>query len=132
MSGPAPTFRRTAQSFTLSWPERVYSFDLEGRPLTWFESGTLYKRSLGSEVLGRRQEGGQRQRWKVPDHQIAPHFDRLHTAVLAALAAQPEPELQRAAAWTPSGCWPSGAALLRLIAQWAFCRPTSISRWWCN
>ena len=31
--------------------ERVYSFDLEGRPISWFADGACYKRSLASDVL---------------------------------------------------------------------------------
>ncbi len=42
---------------------RVASFDLEGRLLTYFESGTLYKRALDSSVHARRRVGGRRERF---------------------------------------------------------------------
>jgi hypothetical protein len=43
----------------------VVSYDLEGRVRSWFEDGTVYKRSLASDVVARRSEGGVRHRWRV-------------------------------------------------------------------
>jgi len=42
---------------------RVASFDLEGRLLTYFEDGVLYKRALDSRVHARRRVGGRRERF---------------------------------------------------------------------
>ena len=44
---------------------RVASFDLEGRLLTYFEDGVLYKRALDSSVHARRRVEGRRQRFRV-------------------------------------------------------------------
>jgi hypothetical protein len=57
-------------------PDRdtVYSFDLEGRPLYWFERGRTYKRSLASVVHARDRTGGRRQHWQLLPEDAAQHF----------------------------------------------------------
>ena len=58
---------------TLSRNRReVVSFDLEGRPQSWMSAGRTFKRSLASEVFGRRTVDGVRRRWRVGD--VADHF----------------------------------------------------------
>jgi radical SAM superfamily enzyme YgiQ (UPF0313 family) len=95
---------------TLS-PDRseVVAYDLEGRPQTWFVRGETYKRSLASHVYGRRTTAGVRRRWRVPDAEALPLFERaLRVAVAAAAAtasvAPPrgaEERLERILSWTP-------------------------------
>lgn len=46
--------------------DEVVAFDLEGRPTSVFTGGDTFKRSLASEVFGRRTEQGARRRWRVP------------------------------------------------------------------
>ncbi len=56
--------------------DEVVSFDLEGRPTSWFRDGRTFKRSLASTVFGRRTEGGVRHRWRVADAEAAAAFAR--------------------------------------------------------
>ena len=66
-----------AGSTTLSPSRReVVGFDLEGRPIHWFRAGETYKRSLASEVFGRRRERGTRRRWRVPSEDTEKLFAR--------------------------------------------------------
>jgi radical SAM superfamily enzyme YgiQ (UPF0313 family) len=85
--------------------ETVYSFDLEGRPISWFEEGRVFKRSLASEVHGRQKVEGERQRWVVPREAAAESFGRLLARVAEAPADElPEEFRQRLAdilRWTP-------------------------------
>lgn len=117
-----------ATSTTLS-PSRqeVVAYDLEGRPQLWFSRGETFKRSLASELYGRRSDGGVRRRWKVG----AAHSDSLLKRALevAALArtanlhgavklagnmtaasgvAELEQRLQRILAWTPDALLTEG------------------------
>jgi len=69
--------------------EFVYSFDLEGRPISWFEDESVYKRSLASVVHGREQMHGPRRRWIVPDDEARVRFGRL----LERIAGFPEGKL---------------------------------------
>ncbi|MBS3966772.1 MAG: radical SAM protein [Truepera sp.] len=91
--------------------QEVYSFDLEGRPLSWFEGsaqpfrGTVYKRSLASQVFGRRREDGVRQRWELPEEAAAAQFVAVLKSV-GPLKAEPLPRvfrdrLARILSWTP-------------------------------
>ncbi|HRQ10639.1 MAG TPA: radical SAM protein [Trueperaceae bacterium] len=66
-----------AGSTTLSPSRReVVGFDLEGRPIHWFNARETYKRSLASEVFGRRRERGTRRRWRVPSEDTERLFAR--------------------------------------------------------
>ncbi len=92
--------------------DEVLSLDLEGRPRSWFLRGNTFKRSLASEVFGRRTTDGVRRRWRVPEADATKLFERAAEVVAAALAeaaptlpAARRPELvarlERARAWTP-------------------------------
>lgn len=85
----------------------VFTFDLEGRPIAWSEDGTLYKRSLASEIHARRQAGpGElRLRWVVPPDEAAALLRRLLANVAETPAAALDDEGLRRVAdirrWTP-------------------------------
>ena len=55
----------------------MLSFDLEGRPISWFDAGRTYKRSLASVVHGRDRVGGERRRFVVDESEAARLFERL-------------------------------------------------------
>lgn len=76
-------------STTLS-PDREssYSFDLEGRPLSWLIRETLFRRTLASEVHGRSGQGAGRQRWRLSGEETRAAL----AAVAACAAAAPRPE----------------------------------------
>ena len=104
-------------STTLS-PARdvVVAFDLEGRPTSLFSGGNTYKRSLASEVYGRRSEGGVRRRWRVsaePAQALLAEALEVASAARAALergarivapeqAATFAARLERITSWTPA------------------------------
>ena len=73
----------------------VVSFDLEGRPISWMVDGHTYKRSLASEIYGRRTQDGVRRRWRVDPHDAAAHFERAREAAAAAAAALRRDALRR-------------------------------------
>src|SRR5262245_60532474 len=83
----------------------VYSFDLEGRPISWFVDERLYKRSLASEVHGRDQLHGARRRFVVAPEQAAEMFERILTSVASAptasLDAALRHRLEDILRWTP-------------------------------
>jgi len=85
--------------------EHVYSFDLEGRPLSWFERGRLYKRSLSSEVVGRERDCGERARWRVPEAEAREIFGRILARVAEApadpLGREARDRLDRILSWSP-------------------------------
>lgn len=93
--------------FTTLSPDRetVLSFDLEGRPISWFHEGTTYKRSMASVVHGRDRTGGERRRWVVSDAEAEALFGRLLERVAAAprerLSAAVRERLDRILSWTP-------------------------------
>ncbi len=82
---------------TLSRDRReVVSFDLEGRPQSWMSAGKTYKRSLASEVFGRRTVDGVRRRWRVDASQVPGHFHLTGEAASAANEALAAGRLRRA------------------------------------
>jgi hypothetical protein len=95
--------------------DAVVAFDLEGRPSSWFREGHTFKRSLASQVFGRRTVSGVRRRWRVPDADITAHFARalavardLHDrrghergAELDVDTTALDERLERILAWTP-------------------------------
>jgi len=88
-------------------PDRstVYSFDLEGRPLSWFTGGRVYKRSLSSAVVGRERSGGSRARWEESPERAAGLFadllDGVARAPRAGLGERLLGRLDRILGWTP-------------------------------
>jgi len=95
------------ESTTLS-PDRetVYAFDLEGRPISWFERGRTYKRSLASIVHGRDREDGARRRWIAGEAEARALFDRLLRRVRDAPGTSFPPtardRLRDILRWTPA------------------------------
>ena len=101
---------------TLS-PDRrtVIAFDLEGRPTSWFTGGDTFKRSLASDVFGRRTVDGDRRRWRVHQDTADALFDRAIDVARSASEASRRGEalverahadtlaarLQTVLAWTP-------------------------------
>lgn len=95
--------------------DEVITYDLEGRASSWFRRGNTFKRSLASELFGRRTEHGARRRWRVDDAEARVLFERaagLATEALAALDAGAalvadadadalRARLERALGWTP-------------------------------
>lgn len=85
--------------------ETVYAFDLEGRPLSWYERDRVYKRSLASEVWGRERIEGRRRYWRVPEAEARERFARILDAVRCAPESRLDPlareRIERIAAWTP-------------------------------
>jgi hypothetical protein len=93
--------------------DEVIAFDLEGRPISWFRAGETFKRSLASEVFGRRSEHGDRKRWRVDDAIAQELFARAGTVAAEARAAleggapltddpaELTARLDRIAAWPP-------------------------------
>lgn len=104
--------------FTAISPDRqsVYSFDLEGRPIEWYQGARLYKRALDSTVHGRERIGAERRRWIVPTDEAAALFagvlGRVAGVPLAAAPPLLRERLQRIVGWTPD-------ALLRERARFA-------------
>lgn len=93
---------------TLSPTRReVVSFDLEGRPQSWLVEGRTYKRSLASEVFGRRTLDGVRRRWRVDSADAGHHFQRAWEVAGVARDALEAGELRRS----------QGAAKLRGLEE---------------
>ncbi len=88
-------------------PDRntVYSFDLEGRIVSWFTHGHVYKRSLAGDIFGRARERGSKRYWQVPFEEALALVASIHHSVLEAPARElPEPfpeRLERILRWTP-------------------------------
>ncbi len=102
---------------------RAASFDLEGRWLTYFEDGVLYKRALDGRVHLRWREGGHRQRRVIGAEAAAPLHARVRALAEAAWpGAEGEARRRLAAilAWDPA----------RLVAEktrfYAVYKPISI------
>ena len=88
-------------------PDRrtVYSFDLEGRPVSWYERGRVFKRSLASDVFGRERTGGKKRFWQVSSGEAASLFGQIRGR-LAGLDADTldsplRERLERILEWTP-------------------------------
>jgi radical SAM superfamily enzyme YgiQ (UPF0313 family) len=83
----------------------VFAFDLEGRPVSWFERDRVFKRSLASAVYGRERVGGRRRYWRLSDDDAAEAFDGILRAVARApldrLDEQGVERIERILSWTP-------------------------------
>lgn len=83
----------------------VWSFDLEGRPISWFEDGCVFKRSLASEVHGREQCRGSRRRFQVTAGEARERFSRMLRRMADAPLADLDPDARRRVKdvlrWTP-------------------------------
>lgn len=106
-----------AGSTTLS-PDRgtVIGYDLEGRPHHWLVEGETFKRSLASDVFGRRSEAGVRRRWRVEPRDATALFLGAGEVAQAAQAALERGEVRL------SGTAASAGALrqrLAGIARWS-------------
>jgi radical SAM superfamily enzyme YgiQ (UPF0313 family) len=96
---PADAFlvSQQAGATTLSRNRReVVTFDLEGRPQSWMSEGRTYKRSLASEVFGRRTVDGVRRRWRVDAASAVDHFRFTAEVAAAARAGLAAGTLRRA------------------------------------
>ncbi len=91
----------------------VVAYDLEGRPSSWFVSGDTFKRSLGSEVFGRRTEDGVRRRWRVEPGRARELF-----AQALEVAGEAEEALERGVALTGPESTAEMQARLDRIAAW--------------
>ncbi len=81
--------------------ETVLSFDLEGRPISWFLRGTMYKRSLGGQVHVRVREDGVRVRSVLSRSETAEMFERLlATAGSAPQQLGHQDQLDKIRSWT--------------------------------
>lgn len=85
--------------------ETVYSFDLEGRPISWFEDESVFKRSLASTIHGREQYRGPRRRWVVSEDEAPQRFARLRERLSGfpahRLSDELRPRLDDILRWTP-------------------------------
>ncbi len=85
--------------------EMVFSFDLEGRPVSWYQDGRIYKRSLASQVHTRERVGGRRVRTVLSEDEAAGRFrlllDRIGSAPIPTASPDDEDRLRRILAWTP-------------------------------
>jgi len=83
---------------------RVASFDLEGRLLTYFEDGVLYKRALDSSVHARKRVQGRRQRFVLPEEEARGVFARARAVAESHFRTSRGEAKKRLAAildWTP-------------------------------
>jgi len=96
-------------------PDRdtVYSFDLEGRPLYWFERGRTYKRSLASVVHARDRAGGRRHHWQLSPEDAAQHFSTMLSVADRAPLRHAGPtlheRLMRIRVWSPDALQEEGS-----------------------
>jgi radical SAM superfamily enzyme YgiQ (UPF0313 family) len=82
----------------------VYTFDLEGRPVSWWEAERTYKRSLASEVHETRRINGRTIR-TLPEIEAAERFEKIVDRARKARNAIDDEEarkrLDRILEWTP-------------------------------
>ena len=95
--------------------DEVVAYDLEGRPSSVFRRGDTFKRSLASELFGRRSEHGARRRWRVGDADARELLERAPALAAEAMVALDAGEplvdegdadalrcrLERMLTWTP-------------------------------
>lgn len=85
--------------------EAVFSFDLEGRPVSWYSNDQIYKRSLASRIHTRERVGGRRVRAVLPEADATESYrqllDRIANAPIPVDDPDQQDRLQRILAWTP-------------------------------
>ncbi len=95
-----------ARSTSLS-PDRdtVFAFDLEGRPISWYDAGRIHKRSLASDVHVRAREGAKRRRFVLDPAAARAAFgallERVAEVPRAGLSPEVRGRLADILAWTP-------------------------------
>jgi radical SAM superfamily enzyme YgiQ (UPF0313 family) len=88
-------------------PDRrtVFAFDLEGRPISWYQQDRVFKRSLASEVFARKRVAGRRRYWQLSDEDAADQFARMRRALASAPVDASDTDLvarlDRIRSWTP-------------------------------
>lgn len=89
------TFRAGRNATTIAPDEEsVFTFDLEGRPLSWWENGAVYKRTLASEVHVRRRDGDDRERRRLAKDVAGAIFQRVLERIASAPAEDLDPEVR--------------------------------------
>ncbi len=85
--------------------ETVFSFDLEGRPVSWYRDDRIYKRSLASRIHTRQRLGGRRVRAVLPEEDAAESYrlllEQIASASIPTSSKDDHHRLQRILAWTP-------------------------------
>jgi len=88
-------------------PDRrtVFAFDLEGRPISWYQQGRVFKRSLASKVFARERVAGRRRYWRLSDDETADQFAQMSCTLAAAPVDASDSDLvarlDRIRSWTP-------------------------------
>ena len=106
ISRPDPVFSAKPHSTAIS-PDRstVFAFDREGRPLSWFRDGRVFKRSLASEVFARERVAGRRQYWRLSEADAIEQFEQMARSLEAfpvdASNTDWVARLDRIRSWTP-------------------------------
>lgn len=89
----------------------VYTFDLEGRPVSWWEAERTYKRSLASEVRETRRIHGRTIR-TLPEIEAAERFEKIADRARKARNAVDDEaarkRLDRILEWTPESLLEEG------------------------
>ena len=99
-------FSAKARSTAVS-PDRgsVFAFDLEGRPLSWYQQGRVFKRSLASEVFARERVAGRRRYWRLSEAEATDQFARMSRTLADAPVDASDTNLvarlDRIRSWTP-------------------------------
>jgi hypothetical protein len=88
-------------------PDRgtVFAFDREGRPLSWYWHGRVFKRSLASEVFARERVAGRRQYWRLSETDAINQFAQIACSLEAVPVDASNTDwiarLDRIRSWTP-------------------------------
>jgi len=103
-----PTWPRVVEraDATVLWsdPATVATFDLEGRPVSWWREGRLCKRSLASEVHERVRAAGRRVRRRLPEDEARREFEGLLRDVRRAVRPDTAVDrLETVLRWTAEG-----------------------------
>ena len=94
------------KNITVLSPDRetVFSFDLEGRPVSWYRDDRICKRSLDSRIHTRERVGGRRVRAVLPEDDAAGTYrmllEQIATASIAPSNSLDADRLRRILSWT--------------------------------